>query len=80
VIRASAPALAWSARKVQIPVDLAEGEVHHLMFSATGLDARGAELRSSASMTVGLDPSRAPERLDIEDRDLIQFRPDAGGM
>lgn len=71
---------AWSARKVQIPVDLSEGDLHHVTFLASGLDARGNALRSSATVTVNLDPSRRPERLDVEDRDLIQFRPATGGM
>lgn len=71
---------AWNARKIQVDVDLADGEVNHLSFRAAGLDARGNLLESTATVRINLDPSRAPQRLDMEDHDLLQYRPGAGGM
>lgn len=71
---------AWNARKVQVPLDLSYGEVHHLTFRIAGRDARGNPLESTATIRINLDPSRMPERLDMETHDLLQYRPGTGGM
>jgi hypothetical protein len=69
------------ARQIRIPLDLEDGRVHHLRFTAEGAARSGKMQRSSAYIRLNLDPSKAPERLRVPEdpEDLIQYRARTGG-
>ncbi len=70
---------AWQARKVQVSLDLAPGIVHHLEFTAEGLDRSGGVVRGAAYLQLNLDPALMPQEVDLEDEGLLQYRAVEGG-
>jgi hypothetical protein len=65
-----APLAAGATRRLRFTLDLRQGRVHELLFSARSEDPGQEPLQSSAYLKVNLDPDLEPEALD----DLIQYR------